>query len=245
MPTLAWIIVSGVLMALIALIGGLGLLLGERRLRRLTPPLVALAAGSLLGSALFHMLPRGLKGEAGLVPWLWVAAGFASFFLLEALLRWRHCVGHRTHQAGPPVRYLILLGDGFHNLIGGLAVGAAFLADTGVGITVWLAAAAHEIPQELGDFGVLLHSGWSVRRALLWNFLSAGTFLLGGLVAYFLAPVAPVHLMLPFAAGSFLYIAAADLVPEVQQQEPGRRHLLHLGSFILGLALPLAAALLR
>jgi zinc and cadmium transporter len=114
-----------------------------------------------------------------------------------------------------PLGYLILLADGLHNLIGGLAVGGAFMVDIRVGIVTWLVAAAHEVPQELGDFGVLVHSGWQRRSALAWNFASALTFLVGALIAYAIADHVEVAYLLPFAAGNFVYIAAADLLPEI------------------------------
>jgi zinc and cadmium transporter len=114
-----------------------------------------------------------------------------------------------------PLGYLILLADGLHNFLGGLGVGAAFVLDIRVGIATWLVAAAHEVPQELGDFGILVHSGWKTRAALAYNAASALTFLVGGLVAYALSDSLDVAFLLPFAAGNFVYIAAADLVPQI------------------------------
>ena len=112
-----------------------------------------------------------------------------------------------------------MLADGLHNLIGGLAVSATFLVDIRLGIVTWLVAAAHEIPQELGDFGILVHSGWKPRSALIWNAASAMTFLLGGLITYALSGSLTVTYLLPFAAGNFIYIAAADLVPQITTTE--------------------------
>lgn len=111
-------------------------------------------------------------------------AGFAAFFALEQFLHWRHCHHEFPDRARQPLTYLVLVGDGLHNLLGGLAVGGAFIADIRLGIGAWLAAASHEVPQELGDFGVLVHGGWEKRRALIFNALSALTFLMGGLLAY-------------------------------------------------------------
>jgi zinc and cadmium transporter len=177
-------------------------------------PLVALAAGSLLGGAFFHMLPEAID-ETGneLSVYVSLVAGFALFFLLEQYLHWHHC--HRPVSAHAPLGYLILAADGLHNFLGGLAVGAAFVVDLRVGIVTWLVAAAHEVPQELGDFGILVHSGWKTRTALVYNVASALTFLVGGIVAYSLSDFVDVALLLPFAAGNFVYIAAADLVPQL------------------------------
>jgi zinc and cadmium transporter len=204
-----------------------------------------LAAGSLLGGALFHMLPQALEqSERGMLPALiWVALGFVSFFAFEQLLHWHHC--HRTpSQHVQPFGYLVLFADALHNFIGGLAVAGAFLGDIRVGIAAWLAAAAHEVPQELGDFGALVHSGWSARQALLFNLLSALTFPVGGVTAYALAGVVDVSVLVPFGAGNFLYIAASDLIPEVKQHRDWRVNLLNLGMLVLGLGLLLLARFL-
>jgi zinc and cadmium transporter len=142
-----------------------------------------------------------------------------------------------------PVGYLILFADGLHNLIGGLAVGSAFVLDTRLGIVTWLVAAAHEIPQELGDFGLLIHSGWSPRHALTYNVASALTFLVGSVAAYALAGAVDVTYLIPFAAGNFIYIATADLIPEFTTEESAEGKITHTLSFALGLGLLYALAL--
>lgn len=222
-------------MSAFALVGGLGLLLPAAVLRRLTLPLVAFSAGSLLGGALFHMLPAALAGSASpLRSLFWVAGGFALFLALEQFLHWHHCHGSGA-PCREPVGTLVLLGDALHNFLGGLAVAGAFLADVRLGLVTWVAAAAHEVPQELGDFGVLLHAGWTPARALRFNFASGLTFPLAGLLAYFLSFEADVGFLLPLAAGNFLYIAASDLVPQVNRHPGLRRALAHFGCFLAGL----------
>jgi zinc and cadmium transporter len=168
MSTLGWIVVFGVAMSALSLVGGVTTVLPEQTLARLLLPLVALAAGSLLGGAFFQMLPAAVE-EAGntLSVYTWLVAGFGAFFLLEQYLHWHHC--HRPVSEHAPLGYLILLADGLHNLLGGLAVGEAFIVDLRVGIVTWLVAAAHEVPQELGDFGILVHSGWRISSALAYN----------------------------------------------------------------------------
>jgi zinc and cadmium transporter len=234
------IIVSGLAMSAIALVGGLTLLLSKPTLKRILLPLVALAAGSLLGGAIFHMLPAAVHELGnGTRVWGLVALGFVVFFCLEQFLHWHHC--HRpSHRQ--PLTYLLLLADGLHNFIGGLAVGAAFMVDLSLGATTWVAAAAHEIPQELGDFGVLVHGGWSTRKALAFNLISALTFPVGGLVAYAAASRIDVALFIPFAAGNFLYIGASDLVPEVNRHRSWRANLLHLAALSAGFGLLFAVA---
>ena len=237
MTTLGWILLSGLLMSAIALVGSVTLVLSSETLQKITLPLVAFAAGSLIGGAFLHMIPEGLaRGGGGQGFFLWVVAGFAVFFALEQLLHWRHC--HRSvADTRRPLTYLILVGDGLHNYIGGLAVAGTFLVDIRLGITTWLAAAAHEVPQELGDFAVLIHGGWDKRRALLFNVLSALTFLAGGLTAYFVSFHVDVAFLVPFAAGNFIYIGASDLVPEVNRHEKLANNVIHFLAFCSGLAL--------
>jgi zinc and cadmium transporter len=237
MTTLAWIVGSGILMSAIALVGSVTLLLREETLARLIKPLVAFAAGSLLGGAFFHMLPAatgsGLSvADAGLS----LMIGFTLFLALEQFLHWHHC--HRASaDCKQPLTYLILLGDGLHNFLGGLGVGGVFLLDVRLGVAAWLAAAAHEVPQELGDFGVLVHGGWNRAQALLFNLLSGLSFLLGGLVAYAASASVDVAVLVPFAAGNFIYIGASDLVPEVNKHHRPGVNVVNFLSFAAGVGL--------
>jgi zinc and cadmium transporter len=218
--TLLWILLGGALMSLVSLVGGLTMLIGPGRLHRLLLPMVALAAGSLMGGAFFHMIPEGLAGRDPLDGSLWVVAGFSSFLLLEVSLHWHHS---HTAQSGAgqapkrPEGLLILLGDGLHNFMGGVGISSTFLMHPAAGVVAWLAAVAHEIPQELGDFAVLVHSGWNRRTALVANLIAALTFPLGGLLAWSLAGSLPLGGLTLFAAGNFLYIAASDLVPQIKE----------------------------
>ncbi|MCX2782377.1 ZIP family metal transporter [Microbulbifer thermotolerans] len=239
---LIWIVTGSFLMSAVAMVGGVTVFCSPATLERLLLPLVSLAAATLLGGAFFHMLPEGLGRATPLSASLWMVAGFTTFLLLEQLLHWHH--SHSTREAdAPPVTYLILLGDGIHNFIGGLAIASAFLIDPRAGISAWIAAVAHEIPQELGDFGVLVHGGWSQRRALIWNFLSALTFPLGALIAYGISQSFDVTGLVLFGAGNFIYIAASDLIPEIKQQASLHAVSLHFGFFITGLGLMLILAL--
>ncbi len=262
LSSLGWIVAGGLLMSLVAMVGAVTLLLPVRQLQRLLIPLVALAAGSLLGGALFHMLPEGLAAMDPRRGSLFVAAGFSTFLSLELFLQWHH--SHHTQPGSPPSRsresrgtrassgqadrprqplgLLILLSDALHNFIGGLGIASTFVLNPAAGIAAWLAALAHEIPQELGDFGILLHSGWTPRAALRWNFISALTFPLGALLAWLLAQSLSVAALVLFASGNFLYIAASDLVPEIKTSTSIRSALLSFGWFSAGLLLMLALA---
>lgn len=243
MSPLAWILVSGVAMNAIALVGALVLLLPAEVLRRLLRPLVAFAAGSLLGGAFFHMIPAAAERTSN-PSWLYglVLSGFSVFLALEQLLHWHHC--HRDAvQCQKPVATLILVGDALHNLLGGMSIGGIFLVDARLGVLAWIAAAAHEVPQELGDFAVLLHGGWRPGRALAFNVASGSTFLLGGLLVYLVGGALDVTPLIPFAAGNFIYIGASDLVPEIKEHDRRREGLLHLMTFVAGLALMLLVRL--
>lgn len=231
-------------MAAIALVGGVTLVLKEETLRRLLLPLVAFSAGSLIGGAFFHMLPASVSNGMPLITSLLVVvAGFVTFFALEQLLHWHHC-NNADADCRQPLTYLILIGDGLHNFLGGLAIAGTFLIDIRLGITSWLAAVAHEIPQELGDFGVLVHGGWPKKKALLFNVLSALTFLLGGLVTYFASFTLDLAWLIPFAAGNFLYIGASDLVPEVNKHGDPWQNFINFAAFATGLALLYAVRLI-
>ncbi len=239
--TLGWIIAGGLLMSAIAMVGGVTVFMKPANLERILLPLVSLAAATLLGGAFFHMLPEGLESLAPLAAAVWLVAGFSAFLLLEQFLHWHHSHGAREERR-QPVTYLILIGDGIHNFIGGLAIASTFLIDPRAGMSAWIAAVAHEIPQEMGDFGVLVHGGWSRRRALLWNVLSALTFPTGALAAYGVSHYFDVAWLMLFGAGNFVYIAASDLIPEIKQQAGLGPVAVHFGFFALGLALMFALA---
>jgi zinc and cadmium transporter len=239
---LAWIVLASVVMTLIALLGATLLLLRPRTARALVLPLVAFAAGSLIGGALFHLLPDALA-RLGNTPdvWLLTTVGFAVFFALEQLLHWHHHHSGQRHRE-QPLTYLLLIGDSLHNFIDGVAVAAAFVTDIGLGITTTIAVAAHEIPQEFGDMAVLIHGGWTRARAVIFNLLTSLTFLAGALLTYVVAAEINVSYLVAFAAGTFLYIGATDLVPEINKLGDLRRNLLNLAMFSLGLGVMYVAA---
>lgn len=230
-------------MSAIAWIGLVGFALSEAQLRKVLLPMVAFAAGSLLSGALLHLLPEAIAARgAGAETFLAVLAGFALFFVLEEFLAWHH--GHQGEtEAKAPVTYLILLADGLHNFIGGLTIGASFVLGVEVGIITWIAAAAHEVPQELGDFAILVRGGWSRMHALLANFVSALMIVPGGVLAYFAAGTFDVSLLLAFAAGNFIYIAASDLIPEVKHERQLGKHLLHSAALLAGILVILVTRL--
>jgi zinc and cadmium transporter len=225
------------MMSAIALVGAITFALPKATRDRLILPLVAFSAGSLLGGALLHMIPEAVARNYGaLSVYLWVVAGFTAFLALEQFLHWHHWHNSSTEEKSP-LSHLKLIGDSIHNFLGGVAVAGAFIVDVRLGITTWLVAAAHEVPQELGKYGVLLHGGWSRGKALLVSGLSSLTFLVGGIFAYVVSREVDVSFLVPFAAGNFLYIAASDLVPEVNRHHLLGTNLLHFASFTAGIAL--------
>ncbi len=237
MTILAWILISTFSMSLISFAGAFALYLKEQSLQKITLPLVSMSAGALLGGALLHMIPEAIE-EMGNIEavWIWVLVGFSLFLLLEQSIHWHHC--HKApSDHKEPVTYLILIADGLHNFIDGLAIAGAFLVDFRVGIITWIASAAHEIPQEFGDFGILVHGGWKKSKALWFNFISGLTMVLGGLIAFYFSASYDVSFLLPFAAGNFIYIAASDLIPEVKHAENIKTNLVHYTSFLLGIAI--------
>lgn len=234
---LLWIIGSGIAMSCIAFVGSAIFLFSGEMLAKILLPLVAFSAGALIGGALFHLIPASLEaGSDTGATFLWVAAGFTVFFALEQFLHWHHCERADT-DCRKPLTYLILIGDGLHNFIGGLAIAGTFMLDVRLGIAAWFAAAAHELPQELGDMGVLLYGGWSKMKATLFNFVSALTFLAGGLIAYWLSYGYEIWFLIPFAAGNFLYIGASDLIPEINRHEKLSVNLVHFLAFSGGMFL--------
>ena len=234
---MVWTALCGIVVALVSLSGAVTLLFGERRLNAIVLPLVALSAGSLIGSALFNMLPAVEERiEERHTAHAWMAVGFVLFFAFEQLIHWHHSKqGSADHHH--PMTMLVLLGDGLHKLVGGVAVGAAFSISPSVGLTTFVAEIAHEIPHELGDFGTLVHGGLSPGRALLWNFFSALPFLVGGLAATWIASTIRVSLapLLAVAAGNFFYLGSVDLLPELNRRSPIGARIGHVFCFLLGL----------
>lgn len=234
---LLYTILCGVGVALVSLSGVVTLPFGERRLQRILLPLVALSAGSLIGSALFNMLPEVEERLGpGRSAHAWMALGFVLFFAFEQLVHWHHSKqGSAEHHH--PMTLLVLLGDGLHKFVGGTAVGAAFAANPAVGLTTFVAEIVHEVPHELGDFGALVHGGLSARKALLWNFISSLPFMVGGLAANWLASRIELSLapLLAVAAGNFFYLGAVDLLPELNRHSPIGSKAVHVCCFLLGI----------
>lgn len=237
MSTLLWILLSTGTVSILALSGSLIFFISERVMQRIIRILVGLAAGTLIGGAFLHLIPEALA-EAGSDTgvFIWVIAGFSVFFLLEQILQWHHC-HHTIHHHRKPITYMILIANGLHNFIGGVAIAGAFIADIRTGIIAWLASAVHEVPQELGDLGILIHGGWSKRRALFVNFISALSIIPGALIVYGVSQRVETTFLLPFAAGNFIYIAASGLIPEIKESRRLKTGVLNFVIFLAGTGL--------
>lgn len=199
--------------------------------------LVAFSAGAMMGGAFLHLLPEAVAVLPAETVFMVVLLAFGLFFLVEKLFHWRHC--HKGECLEHSFGGLNLLGDSLHNFIDGLIIAGAFLTDVRLGWVTALAVALHEIPQEIGDFGVLLYSGYSRKRALFANFAVALTVVLGGLAGYFLGGSAAIFVpyLLPVAAGGFIYIAASDLLPEIRKETRLKKSMLLFAVFLAGLGL--------
>jgi len=237
MNDLIAILASVTAVSLIAFIGILFIGLKEDKLKRLTTILVGFASGTLLGGAFLHLLPESLTPENDQMTAMWyVIVGIVSFFALEKFLYWRHC--HEKECPTHTFVYLNLIGDGIHNFIDGMVIAATFMIGFELGLATTLAVIFHEVPQEIGDFGVLVYGGLSRKKALIYNFISAVTAILGALATYFLAYLRSIEaLLVPFAAGGFIYIAATDLMPELHKKSHAGESIVQLFVILLGIGL--------
>ncbi len=237
MSTLLYILAATSLISILALIGILTLSFKQKLLDKIIIILVALSAGALMGGAFLHLIPEAIEKFSLESTFLFVILGFILFFLIEKILHWRHC--HEEHCQIHSFAYINLFGDSVHNFIDGLIIAASFVASIPLGITTTLAVALHELPQEIGDFGVLVYAGFKRSKALLMNFLTAITAVLGGLIGFYLSSYAESFMMflLPFAAGGFLYISASDLVPELRKELNMKKFSLIFITFLVGIAI--------
>lgn len=195
------------------------LLFPDKARIRLVSWLISYAVGTLLGSSLLHLLPEALEQVAALGALSALLAGILTFFALEKLVIWRHCHEQGECAAHNSAASLVIVGDAFHTFVDGAIIGAAVMTSVPLGVSTAIAAAAHEIPQEVGDFAVLLHAGYSRSRAIVLNLASGSTGVIGAIVVYFAMGPFP-HLLpyfIAFSAGGFLYVAMSDLIPDLHR----------------------------
>lgn len=222
MSTWTMVIIAALAGGVVSLIGGLYLLYGRLGAKKLQRIAVPFAAGALLAASFIDLLPEALEMGEGRLVLLAVLGGFIGFFLLERFLRWFHHhhehPGEGKHGATKP---LIIIGDTLHNFIDGLAIGVAFLVSPATGVITTVAVAAHEIPQEIGDFGLLLSKGMAKKRIVIVNIISALATVAGAALAFGLGDALPVSeaTLLAITAGFFIYIAASDIIPTIHAEQ--------------------------
>ena len=235
MVLLLWIIGATFIVSLISFAGIISFAVKDKLINKILLVLVGFSAGALMGGAFLHLLPEAFEKTQSYNIWIFVLIGFVLFFLLERLLKWHHC-----HKEKCPVHtfsYMILVGDAVHNFIDGLIIAASFLVNISFGIVTTIAIIAHEVPQEIGDFAILIYGGFTKFKALLYNFLSALTAVLGAVAGYYLSNIiaGTTLFLIPFAAGGFIYIAASDLIPELHKEIDLKKSISSFVFFLIGL----------
>lgn len=247
--TLFLIIVSTVLVAIVSLVGVVLFSFSPERLRKSIFILVALSAGTMFGNALFHLIPEMIElseeGPFSLFGSLLIFAfAFIVSFQFEQWFFWHHCHNTQHVQQKHPFGHLTLVSDALHNFIDGIIIASTFSISPTVGVITVIAVVLHEAPQELGDYAVLLHAGWERKKALFANFFAASSVIVGGVAGFYLSQITDiaVAILIPFAAGSFLYIATSDLIPELKHQTESKQILLHSGMFLFALAIMILTA---
>lgn len=235
-------VVSVIAVSLVSLVGIITFRISEYKLRQAMFALVSLAVGAFLGDSFFHIIPESFETSCSMGNTsIYILLGIFIFFILEKIIHWHH--RHNEEQL-KPVGYMNLIADGVHNLVDGILIGTAYLVDLHIGIATAIAVILHEIPQEIGDFVVLIHSGFSRTKALIFNFLSSILAILGTLLALFVGSgiESLKDVMLPITAGGFIYIAMSDLVPELHKDSNLTAAIVQIVGIALGIAFMLMLA---
>jgi len=231
--TWLYTLTSVIVISLISLIGVLTFSVREENLKKMLLYLVSFSVGGLFGDAFIHLIPEAVgKNGFGSHISLYILFGIFTSFIVEKFLQWRHCHIPTSEEHPHSFAYMNLLGDGVHNFIDGLIIGASYLASIPLGLATTLAVVFHEIPQEIGDFGVLIYGGFGKSRALFFNFSSALTAIFGAAVSFYIRGFIP--FLIPFAAGNFIYIAGSDLIPELRKEVEPSKSVLQLMAIVLG-----------
>ncbi|MBS3101281.1 ZIP family metal transporter [Candidatus Woesearchaeota archaeon] len=226
---------------IVSLVSILGILIFFRKktLNKILFYLVSFAAGTLLGAAFLNLLPEALEnGFKESVP-IFILLGILSFFILEKFLYWHHHHAGHEHEEVHGFTYLNIVGDAIHNFLDGAVIAISFMNNTALGIITTIAIIAHEIPQEIADFSILIYGGFSKAKALVYNFLTALTAVIGALAAYFYSSAIgnSTTFLTSFAVGGFVYIASSDLIPEIHKEKDLKKSLVQLVLLALGIFL--------
>jgi zinc and cadmium transporter len=235
--TLIYILVSTLIISTGALVGIFTLSIKEALLQKALLAFVGFSSGALLGGAFLHLMPEGIENLSPQTFFLLVLGAIVLYLLIEKTLHWHHC--HEQQCNDHSIGYMNLVGDGVHNFIDGLIIAASFMISIPLGITTATAIALHEIPQEIGDFGVLLYSGFSKGKALIYNFIVALMVVAGGMAGWVLSSFVD-HIttyLIPIAAGGFIYIAVSDLIPELRKKSSYSAFVVNFLLLLAGIAL--------
>lgn len=249
MSIIITVIAATIVVSFFSLGGIYALSISERALHRIVYVIIGFSAGTIMGAVYFDLLPEAIELVENDLVYVYIALGFVSFFFLERFIYWYHGHGHSEdieHLPAIPGRpdtrefaYLNLVGDAIHNFIDGLIIAVSFLVGEAVGVATTIAVIFHELPQEMGDYGILVYGGFSRRRAMALNFAVALTVVMGGALALlFIESVEALSgVLIALAAGGFIYLGASELIPELQQEKTLRRSAVQFTAFLLGMCL--------
>jgi zinc and cadmium transporter len=201
--------------------------------------LISFSAGALLGDAFIHLIPESFESFNSLTISFSILGGILVFFILEKIIHWRHCHMPTSKEHVHSLGKMNLIGDAFHNFLDGIIIATSYLISIPLGIATTIAVILHEIPQEIGDFGVLIYAGYSRKKALLYNILISLTAILGGILGIVLGKYITAFsgIMIAFTAGGFIYIGASDLIPELKKETSFKKTSIQIFGILLGIAL--------
>ena len=228
-----YILAAAIIDSSLGLIGAFSIFMSKEKFLTLVWILIAFAAGTLIAGGIGHLFIHGIKMVGASNSVNLFLFGFVLFFVLERILHWHHC--HKIKCKVHPVSYLILFGDGVHNIVDGLVIAGTFLVSIPLGIVTTLMIIAHEVPQELGNYAVTVYGGFSKIRALFYNFIAQSTCLIGAVAGYLFSNSFNYYYLLPFAAGGFVYIAASDLVPMLHEEKNAIKSIISLSIMVIGM----------
>jgi zinc and cadmium transporter len=239
-------LISVVLVSIISLIGIITLSIRVNVLKKLLILLVSFSAGALLGDAFIHLLPEIVEKEGfGLEISLFILSGIMVFFVVEKVINWRHCHEIACKEHSKSFTLMNLVGDGVHNFIDGMVIAGSYLVSVHLGVATTTAVLLHEVPQEIGDFAVLVYGGFTKKKAIMYNLLAAAFAIIGAVLMLFLESAIsylPIFLV-PFTAGGFIYIAGTDLIPELHKEKRPTVSFAQMVALILGISVMLALVL--
>jgi zinc and cadmium transporter len=236
-----WIysLLSVILVSLVSFIGIFTLSIKEKTLKKILIYFVSFSVGGLLGDAFIHLLPEAIRLNSEINLSLYILLGIIISFGVEKFIHWRHCHIPTSKEHPHPFVLMNLIGDSTHNFIDGLIIGASYLTSVQIGIATTIAVILHEIPQEIGDFGILIHGGFKRKKALTLNFATALTAIAGTIISLLIGSYVEnlTNVLIPFAIGSFIYIASSDLIPELHKETNPAKSFMQLIMLLTGIGI--------